>query len=461
MEAIKESIDKSTQFFLETTEKPMAVIELDGTVYKMNENFTKFFNIDQNENIMRIVSSQSVQRFEETLKRIQPKQSKTCHFCMIMNSQKEYVIKADIYYNDQANLIVLLFTMPAEMREKQKKYWSSEFMYADSLLMLCTDDGRIQEVNHLSFEYFNLPTEYFIGKDIDLVLSLFTEKSFDTEKVKQQILERKPIEITERYHHPIKGTQYYKIDVITEGTSNSFLLKIKDCTEKTKLKRQLKEADSSLEVAQLATTIVHEVRNPMTTLKGFTQLLKGTANEDAMKYLTVIDDEIERMESILSEMLTLSKPTKSIKKPLSMKKLLNHIIQVITPKATIEKITVIHQNEVDEEVIVLGDEGRLKQVFLNLFKNGLEAMQPGGILTVYVQYCGEDELNIIIEDTGKGIEEVNLTQMFMPYFTTKPDGTGLGMPFVLQTIEDHHGTIAVSSEVGKGTSFILTLPIKK
>lgn len=439
----------------------MAVIELDGTVYKMNENFTKFFTIDQSENMKRIISSQSVQRFEETLKRIQPKQSMTCHFCMIMNSQKEYVVKTDLYYNDQANLIVLLFTVPTEVREKQNKYWSSEFMYADSLLLLCTEDGRIQEVNHLSFDYFNLPTEYFIGNGIDVVLSLFTEKSLDTEEIKRQILERKQIEVTEEYLHPIKGTQYYKMNIITAGTSNSFLLKIKDCTEKIKLKRQLKEVDSSLEVAQLATTIVHEVRNPMTTLKGFTQLLKVTANEDTMKYLTVINDEIERMENILNEMLTLSKPTKSVKQPLSISKLLHQIIQVITPKATMEKIKVIQQNEVDEEMIVLGDEGRLKQVFLNLFKNGLEAMQPGGILTVYMQYCGEGELNIIIEDTGKGIEEVNLTQVFMPYFTTKADGTGLGMPFVLQTIEDHNGTIAVSSEIGKGTSFILTLPIHK
>lgn len=455
---IKESIDQSTAFFLQSTEKPMAVIELDGTIYEKNENFTRFFKIDQGQNIKRIIESQSLQNFEEVLKQLHPKQSVTGHFCMKVHYQQECTVKTNIYYNNETNLIILLFTIPTEIREDLTTNWTSKLNYTDSMLFLCNQKGHIQEVNHLSFEYFNLPQEYFIDKKVESVLSLFSSKSFDSHKFMQQILQGEQVEATGQYIHPIKNIQYYKITTMTLSTPDSFLLKITDDTETMMLRKQLKEIKTPLEITQLAATIVHEVRNPMTTLKGFTQLLKGTATEDSMRYLTVIEDEIERMESILNEMLTLSKPTKSQKKPLSLKRLLDEVIQVIIPKATIDKIQVIQNNELNEMPFVLGDEGRLKQVFLNLFKNGLEAMQSGGKLTIHLQHCLENQVNIIIEDTGKGIEEHNVTQVFLPYFTTKLDGTGLGMPFVLQTVEDHYGTISVSSEVGKGTSFMLTLP---
>lgn len=164
------------------------------------------------------------------------------------------------------------------------------------------------------------------------------------------------------------------------------------------------------------------------------------------------------MEEILSEMLNLSKPTVRNKKIISVNGLIKNIVRIIHPKATLEN-KIIQNYERNFEMCLVGEEGRLKQVFLNLLKNSLESMHPGGTLSIFTQKCEGNFVNIIIKDTGKGIDEQNLNQIFMPYFTTRPDGTGLGLPFVLKTVEDHEGTVSVSSEVGKGTSFILTFPL--
>ncbi len=454
-----EYIDESTQFFLEATEKPMAVIELNGDICEVNENFTRFFKVSRGSNINQIIAQQSSLEFTATLEKLSFEKSIVCHFFMKVNDKNECTVKTNLYFNHKTNVIILLFALPIKFRENQEKNWLGALKHTSSLLFLSTKDGYIQDMNDLSYDFFNLSKERFIGNNIDYVLSLFSEDSFNEDAFKKQALESEYAETVQQYIHPTKNIRYYKIMMIQDHVSDLFLLKITDYTEKILLQEQLGQTDSMLEVGQMAASVAHEIRNPITTLKGFTQLLKITADEDTTKYLNVIEDEIERMENILSEMLTLSKPTKIEKKPLSLKGLLDNIIQVISPKSIMENIKIVRMDEFDGVPFLLGDEGRLKQVFLNLFKNSLESMQPGGTLTIYMQHCGEGQVNVIIKDTGKGIEAHNLTQVFMPYFTTRSDGTGLGMPFVLQTVEDHGGTISVSSEVGIGTSFIVTFPI--
>lgn len=320
--------------------------------------------------------------------------------------------------------------------------------------------GDIYEINKSFATFFEVDQSNNIKETID-------QRSLEDfeETLKQLILgESVTRHLFMKVRHKsicaVKTTIHY--DEKTSLMIITFSLPVKSCINQTRdYLGALEQTDTHLEVGQLAASVAHEIRNPVTTLKGFTQLLKVTADKDTMRYLNVIEDEIERMEDILGEMLTLSKPPKVKKKSLSLRSLLESIVQVIGPKAIMENIKVVQKDSFDGIPLIMGDEGRLKQLFLNLLKNGLESMQPGGRLTVYLQRCGENEVNVIIKDTGKGIKEHNLQQIFMPYFTTRQDGTGLGMPFVLQAVENHGGTISVSSEVEVGTSFILTFPVVK
>lgn len=442
-------------------EKPVAIINLNGDIYRINKEFSKFFPISSQGNIKQLIDQQSIGKFEDALGKMTAHENIICHLQMKLKCGDNCIMKTKLYFPEKENLVVLSFLKSNNYYKKREKIWLNALAYVDQLLFLSDNSGCIQDMNDLSLDYFNLPKEHFIGHHIEDVLSLLSWTALDIDAFKREALEHEYAESIQLFHHPIKNNRYYKVTLIKDFKSDLYVLKISDYTKKRALQQHVEQKDSLLEVGQLAASVAHEIRNPITTLKGFTQLLKITAAENTMKYLNVIEDEIERMESILTEMLTLSKPKKIKKQPLSLNGVLDDISQVIAPKATLENIQLIRRDELKKSPFVLGDEGRLKQVFLNLLKNSLESMQPGGTLTIYTQPCGQDQVNIIIEDTGKGIAAHNLPQVFMPYFTTKSDGTGLGMPFVLQTIEEHDGTISVSSEVGIGTSFILTMPIVK
>ena len=148
-----------------------------------------------------------------------------------------------------------------------------------------------------------------------------------------------------------------------------FITRMADHTEQVILEKRLAHKESLYEVGQLAASIAHEIRNPITTLKGFTQLLRNSTAEESEKYLTVIDDEIIRMESILNEMLILSKPSIEEKTFISLPKLLSTMIKLFQPKARIEGISIIQYTGDLDEVFIFGDEAKLKQVLLNLMKN--------------------------------------------------------------------------------------------
>jgi two-component system, sporulation sensor kinase E len=121
-----------------------------------------------------------------------------------------------------------------------------------------------------------------------------------------------------------------------------------------------------------------------------------------------------------------------------------------------EGISVLFQESMLESSLIQGDPDKLKQVLLNLFKNSFEAMTSGGLLTIQLGIDVRSNIVLSVTDNGKGMTKSQINQLFMPFFTSKPEGTGLGLPFVLKTMEEYGGTISVESEPEKGATFILT-----
>lgn len=251
--------------------------------------------------------------------------------------------------------------------------------------------------------------------------------------------------------------RYYYITTYDDKETGMYVIKMTDRTEAENLEQQLAHSGSLSAVGQIAASIAHEIRNPMTTLKGFIQLLEVDASAESMKYLSVIEGEIERMESILNEMLTLSKPTFNKKTTLSLAVLVADIVSILNPKALMDGMKILWSPPIFD-TLIYGNADKIKQVLLNLCKNGLEAMEAGGILTIDMRRSDKNEIRLSITDTGKGMNSYQLKQIFMPFFTSKPGGTGLGLPFVLKAMEEHSGTIAADSQEGVGTTFMLSFP---
>lgn len=207
--------------------------------------------------------------------------------------------------------------------------------------------------------------------------------------------------------------------------------------------------------------IIHETRNCLGVIKGYCQLLKGTAQDTKIKdYVQKIDMRIDEINRISSEFLSLTKPQAPVLRKTSLKELIlcikeNLEVSSFAYGAKI-KLDLTHQ-----EKPVICDKSQIKQVMLNLCKNALEAMQNNKhpILEIKTRInSDEDEMQIIISDNGCGILEKNIPLLGMPFFTTKQDGTGLGLTVCYKIIKEHSGRILVNSEPGKGTTFIICIP---
>ncbi|WP_432359719.1 ATP-binding protein [Sporosarcina sp. UB5] len=341
------------------------------------------------------------------------------------------------------------------------KTYFNAFRHSANFMLLVDHDGKIRDVNEMHAVFINQTRQELVGQSISEIFSIIDpECDTPVQEFLENIKEQGFVESITTYQRSPEDTRYYHITIHYDKETNMFIVQMSDCTEKENLQIQLAHSGSLSAVGQIAASIAHEIRNPITTLKGFTQLLKVSATEDSIRYIAVIEDEIERMESILGEMLILSKPSEKKKSVFSLEVLVRDMVSILSPKAVMDGVEVVQEAELSSTPLIFGDPDKMKQVLLNLFKNGLESMQTGGKLTIHLsEYDGK--LILSVTDTGKGMTHHQVSQVFMPFFSSKPGGTGLGLPFVLKTVEDHGGTIAVESHVDIGTKFTMTFPKAK
>lgn len=231
---------------------------------------------------------------------------------------------------------------------------------------------------------------------------------------------------------------------------------------KTLLSSSTIEFQSSA-ASKLAAGLAHEIRNPLTTVKGFIQLLKPDLQAIGKEEFTdVVLEEINRANDLLSEFLTLLKPAPTGKRKVSVNNVINSMEKLFTSEAILQNIQ-FSANVPVSEFYVFGNEKQLKQVFMNLLKNAFEAVEgndrkKNGVISISLHSINS-HAEISIQDNGSGIEEHEMKKMFTPFYTTKERGTGIGLVICKQIIEDHDGSLSVKSTPTGGTVFKVILPL--
>lgn len=230
------------------------------------------------------------------------------------------------------------------------------------------------------------------------------------------------------------------------------------------LEARLNHAERSAVVGRLASAIAHEIRNPLNYINlTLDHLRTALAPEDSSKRATFerlavqLKAEVARINRRIAEFLNYTRPSQLEMRPLELRPLLEDSLRLIEVQAAENNIAIgIEQSSSIPPV--LGDAESLRSVFTNLIINGLQAMDgDGGRLSIKLNADG-DKVVAAVSDTGPGVTPEHLSQLFEPYFSTKETGTGLGLAIVAKAVEDHGGTVAVESEVGRGTTFTVTLP---
>jgi signal transduction histidine kinase len=266
---------------------------------------------------------------------------------------------------------------------------------------------------------------------------------------------------SERMNHESRIYQIYSAPLMQKnsGLTGGSVLIVQDITDEEKLRLELDHVERLSLVGQMAAGITHEIRNPMAVVRGFLQLMREKSADDMDSYYQIVLEELDRANSIINDFLSLAQSRISDKE----KVLLHHIIEEISPllwaDANLRGQSV--ELKLNASVYELELNVReIKQLILNLGRNGMEAMGPKGILTLET-HSTEDKVELIVRDKGTGMTQSQREKLFSPFFTTKREGTGLGLSLCLSIVERHNGKINVESVEGEGTVFTISFPVVK
>lgn len=335
-----------------------------------------------------------------------------------------------------------------------------------STVFFCDKEGKLVLLNPAWEQLTGYSFEESLGKNfLDFIHPNDREKSITTftrliEKKQETVKEE--IRIITKSGEPIWVEKNSKIQYDDCGKPKSFTGAMMEITNRKLNEERLIEMNDYLTiqseklkvVAQLSASIAHEVRNPLTSISGFLQLIKE--NKDLKdEYIDIIFAELERIGLVLNEFLVLSKPNSRNFQPFNFAKALEYVVALISSEANMRN-TDIQVSGFDQSEWVYGDENQIKQVLINLIKNAIEAMPEGGVVEI-TKSSTPSHIVVHVTDSGPGIPDEVLKYIGQPFFTTKETGTGLGLSICKKILENHKGKMEIES-TNNGTTIKVILP---
>ncbi|WP_379158580.1 nitrogen regulation protein NR(II) [Paenibacillus sp. sgz5001063] len=322
------------------------------------------------------------------------------------------------------------------------------------------DMGCVTELNECMLSLLRqhdplMTREAILGQRVERLLS----KEMDPQILKRMMdnaLHKQ--RYNEKFQYDARTYQVFSVPLQQGGAgiSGGRVVIVQDLTEEEKFRSELDHVERLTLVGQMAAGITHEIRNPMAVVRGFLQLMREKSPGEMDSYYQIVMEELDRANGIINDFLSLAQSRISNKETVQ----LHHIIEELSPllwaDANLRGQSVELRLCPSLPLLQLNPR-EIKQLILNLARNGMEAMEPKGVLYLET-HLNEDSVELIIQDTGSGIPQSQLDKLFIPFFTTKSQGTGLGLPLCLSIAERHHGSIRVNSQEGKGTAFIVSFP---
>ncbi|MCL1695717.1 ATP-binding protein [Lysinibacillus sp. BPa_S21] len=449
-----------------STSSPTLILNKAGKILNVNEAAIKLFNLNSTYIGYLTMDEPSNLNWAKFVKQLESDLRSEEIFNIQTASNEFEMMSFKCFYDPSTEEIVAQITtlnndIAHELYVSQKQERSQFFNAYDHLpyaVIISDASGIILGLNKYAEMYLKIEKAQLLHKAHQHIFDTFTLKKGQITAYLSKLMGEKHAKV-----HVIDETQvitpcYYEISSIFDEYNNIIVTVINDETEKKQLQHKVEHQQALNVVGQMAASIAHEIRNPLTSLKGFTELLKLNADEESRMYLSVIDSELQRMEQILSELLVLSKPTSTKVELIELNNIVKQVIEFMLPDALMKNIMIQYISP-STQIYIGGNENRLKQVFMNLIKNAMESMNNGGTITVEMNAIDCSIVELLIKDEGAGMDSATLQNLFQPFYTTKSTGTGLGLAFVKKVIEEHEGVIGVNSELQKGTCFHLQFPI--
>ncbi|QOY36542.1 ATP-binding protein [Anaerobacillus isosaccharinicus] len=326
-------------------------------------------------------------------------------------------------------------------------------------------EGRWIEANNFGLKLFQLENVDYKGKK-DSELAEYTDfyrealiycESSDEETWKNGKVTR----CEEIIPIPDGGEKHFdtiKVPLFNDDGSRKGLVVIgRDITDKKMAEEQVRRSEKLSIVGELAASVGHEIRNPLTSIKGFLHLLEEKDQSNKL-YYEIMSKEVNRIDHIVGELLLLAKPQKLYFAQNDLKLIVSDIVSLLEPQANMTNVLIHYDPK--EELMIECEENLLKQLFINIIKNAIEASSEKGNVWVKIDKESAETVLVKVEDEGSGISEDFLTRLGEPFYSSKEKGTGLGLTVSHKIVEQHGGTIHFNSEEGVGTKVEIQLPVK-
>ncbi|WP_374721452.1 PAS domain S-box protein [Peribacillus tepidiphilus] len=466
---IEQKLNKSEELFSVLFEKAIdgiVITDQKGMILNVNKAACKIFESDKKSligsNITQYVMKKDRRFYKMNLTFKEKGEIRDELFFLMPNGQKkllEFTSKA--LQKDHLTLTIYRnvserWQMEMKLRKSENKFRKIFEGSMDGLILW--KDNCIHNINKAGAKILEIDKEKILSMELSQMLKLVPENKKEIDKYIYKLKNSQSLNAVIPIIFKDGKTKHIEFSTKMNLVSGMNLTVFKDVTEKLEMQEQLRKSDTLNVVGELAAGIAHEIRNPMTALKGFIQLLQGSVKEDFSTYFSVINSELKRIESIITEFLILAKPqaTQFLEKDINL--IVQETIELLRAQALLQNviITPIYH----KQMVIFCEANQLKQVFINIMKNALEAMPTGGKICIETDTWKDEYVKISISDEGMGIPEEKIKKLGEPFYTTKERGTGLGLMVSYKIIEEHHGWIEVESSLGEGTTFHVYLPFK-
>ncbi len=340
------------------------------------------------------------------------------------------------------------------------KAFSDNLVHNMPIGLLAIDaDERIASFNQAAESVLKLSSNSAMGKRPTEILPQPLSEFFNQLKTRQGLIDKE-------LDCPVKDGKIIPLEVIgtslkgEDDSAVSWVILFRDLTEIQHLKKEIARTQRLASIGRLAAGVAHEIRNPLSSIKGFATYFKERYRDipEDHKTAEIMIQEVERLDRVIGQLLEFARPMNIQKKTTSLENVIKDSLKMVEAEARQKGIKVDFSKDPQTKEVRI-DPDRIRQVLLNLYLNAIAAMEGGGILSVELRQDDDaGRFRIIVSDSGTGIKNEDLPHLFDPYFTTKPSGTGLGLAIVHKIIESHGGEVSVESRYGEGATVTIRLP---
>ncbi|MEH7304155.1 PAS domain-containing sensor histidine kinase [Neobacillus drentensis] len=459
--------DDLIDLFLDCTADGICMVDMENRFIRVNQMYTKIFGYTEDDLLGKRIDEfpypdkandiiESVKRGEAFTDMVTQRYHKdgtildiAVSYSPFRNSCGEIIAVLAIFRD-----ITKFINIERELKRTRELYKLITENTTD-MIKVYSKDGKVVYASPSHEDGIGYTPDQLIGKTVyDLIIP---EEIDQLKKVYQKLIETEEPQLLQTQVQTGNNEVIYSETMISpifneQGEIDFYVTVGRNITDRIKNDDTLRNLDRLSIIGQLAAGVAHEIRNPLTSLKGFSKLLTDTKNRDKQdEYLSIIMNELDRIDIIVNEFMSLAKPQAIQFEQVSLISILESTVNILHPQALLHNVQITNQYQQDD-ILLDCSPNQLKQVFVNFLKNAIESMPFGGNVDIHVQRVEGNRVQISFSDEGMGIDNELMRFLGTPFYTTKDKGIGLGLTVSNKIIQEHNGTMNIESKTGKGTT---------